>query len=96
MEQPLSEYDCDAWRTRLDTLMHDATLATTLRWEQEIRALATIDRLRAVNAKLLEALGFYADKGNWELELASYGAPNCVAYGDAGKQARVAIKEARK
>ncbi len=99
MEQPLSEYDCDAWRTRLDTLMHDATLATTLRWKQEILALATIDRLRAANAKLLSELAGLATDAETFLDAADDRyermrfRENLMS---AVRVARAVIKEARK
>ena len=44
---PLTEFEIEEWRRLLDVLMHDAELATTIRWKQELRALATIDALLA-------------------------------------------------
>lgn len=110
MTDALSEYDCNAWRTRLDTLMHDATLATTLRWEQEIRALATIDRLRAVNAKLLSALEAMVRHGEHDGPCTNesgdprtpdtYEGEGCLLHWQTSEQrtvrAREAIEEARK
>ena len=49
LNHPLTEDDIGGWKQRLDTLMHDADLGTTLRWKQELRALATIKQL---NTKL--------------------------------------------
>ena len=44
---PLTEFDIEQWRGTLGLLMHDASLGTSLRWYQERRALATIDKLLA-------------------------------------------------
>ena len=55
--KPLTKFECEQWRVLLDTLMHDANLATEIRWKPELRALATIDKLRTDVTDLLAARG---------------------------------------
>lgn len=57
-------------------------------------ALETSTRLETQRDDLLAALEFYANKGNWELEVNRYGEPNCAAYDDDGKIARDVIAKA--
>lgn len=69
------------------------------RWEGTGRGrIETIDNLTAerdeaqqAQARGKAALGFYADKGNWDIEVNRYGEPNCGAYDDEGELARDAL-----
>jgi len=57
MAETLSQQECADWRSRLNLLLHNASLGTSLRWRQEVRALATIDRLRLDEDILMVTLG---------------------------------------